>query len=95
MGFNIILFIFPQIANQTGWIAAEVGRQPWIVYNLLRTKEAVSVTVSDGELLFSIILFLVIYLFLMFVGIYTICRYVGKGPEVVSGIKLQSLEEAK
>ena len=47
----------PLIACQLGWIAAEVGRQPWIVYKLLRTSEAASITVSAGEILFSIILF--------------------------------------
>jgi cytochrome d ubiquinol oxidase subunit I len=83
-----ILFIFPQVANQTGWIAAEVGRQPWIVYNVLRTSEAFSPVVTGGELWASIILFTIIYIFLFFVGVYSALRYIKKGPEEVSGIYL-------
>ena len=56
----------PLAACQLGWIAAEVGRQPWIVYRLLRTSDAASITVSGGEILFSIILFGFIYLGLGF-----------------------------
>jgi cytochrome d ubiquinol oxidase subunit I len=84
-----ILFIFPHIANQTGWIAAEVGRQPWIVYGMLKTSEAFSPVVTGGELWTSIILFTLIYIFLFFVGAYSVIRYIKKGPEVVSGIYLK------
>ena len=52
----------PQIANQLGWFAAEVGRQPWIVYGLLRTSDAVSPVVTSGEMLTSLVLFPLIYL---------------------------------
>jgi len=55
----------PLIASQFGWITAEVGRQPWVVYRLLRTTDAVSVTVSAGEILLSIILIGSIELFLL------------------------------
>lgn len=84
-----ILFIFPHIANQTGWIAAEVGRQPWIVYGMLRTSDAFSPVVTGGELWTSIILFTLIYIFLFFVGIYSTVRYIKKGPEIVTGIYLK------
>src|SRR6185437_11356606 len=40
--FLVLSVIFPQIANQTGWMTAEIGRQPWIVYGLLRTPQGVS-----------------------------------------------------
>ena len=50
----------PQIANQVGWVSAEVGRQPWIVYGLLRTRDAFSPTVPAGNVLFSLILFIVL-----------------------------------
>ena len=50
-------FALPLIASQAGWAAAEVGRQPWIVWHLLRTSDAVSTNASAGEILFSILLF--------------------------------------
>jgi cytochrome d ubiquinol oxidase subunit I len=51
----------PVVACQFGWVAAEVGRQPWVVYGLLRTGDAHSDTVAAGEILFSILLFGAIY----------------------------------
>jgi len=71
----------PLIASQLGWIAAEVGRQPWIVYKLMKTKDAVSVTVGAGELLFSIIMFVLIYIFLLSIFLKLLFRWVKKGPE--------------
>jgi cytochrome d ubiquinol oxidase subunit I len=58
-----------------------VGRQPWIVYKLLRTSEAASITVSAGEILFSIILFGVIYLLLGSLFLYVLFKEVKHGPE--------------
>jgi cytochrome d ubiquinol oxidase subunit I len=60
----------PVIASQLGWIAAEVGRQPWIIYRVMRTKEAVSLSVSRGDVLSSIILFSLLYTFLGALYIY-------------------------
>ncbi|MCL1956238.1 MAG: cytochrome ubiquinol oxidase subunit I [Fibromonadales bacterium] len=51
----------PIIANITGWLLAEVGRQPWIIYGLMPTDKAVSIGVSSGEVIFSIIVFSAIY----------------------------------
>jgi cytochrome d ubiquinol oxidase subunit I len=51
----------PYIANTMGWILAEVGRQPWIIYELMPTNKAVSVGVSIGEVIFSLVAFLAIY----------------------------------
>jgi cytochrome bd ubiquinol oxidase subunit I len=82
--FLRILMIFtplPVVACELGWTAAEVGRQPWVVYNLLRTKDAVSLTVSSGEILFSIIMFGLIYLFLGSLYLYLMYREVKRGPE--------------
>lgn len=80
------LFIFPHIANQTGWIAAEVGRQPWIVYGILRTKDALSPNVQSSEVWFSLILFTLIYLFMLIMFIYILIKIIKKGPEEVSGV---------
>src|SRR5580658_5213493 len=62
--------LLPQAANQLGWLSAEVGRQPYIVYNLMKTSEALSKTVSAGEILTSLILFGFIYLLLFILFIY-------------------------
>jgi cytochrome bd ubiquinol oxidase subunit I len=70
----------PLIACQLGWIAAEVGRQPWIVYKLLRTSDAASVTVSGQEILFSIVFFGFIYLCLGVLYVYLLSRKVKHGP---------------
>ena len=61
----VVSIPLPVLACQFGWIAAEVGRQPWIVYKLLRTDQGVSTTVQYGDVLFSIILFTLIYIFLL------------------------------
>ena len=73
----------PWLANQLGWITAEVGRQPWIVYGLLKTRDAYSMTVSAGEVLFSIIMFGLIYLLLGALYIYLLVRNVKRGPEPI------------
>ena len=53
-----------------GWFSAEVGRQPYIVYNLMKTSEALSPTVRPGEILASLILFGLIYLLLFILFLY-------------------------
>lgn len=73
--------LLPQIANQLGWISAEVGRQPWIVYNLLRTKDALSKSVGSGEIIFSLILFTLIYALLFVLFIFLLDRKIKHGPE--------------
>lgn len=81
------IFIFsvlgPQVANQVGWITAEVGRQPWIVYGILRTSEGLSKAVEVGQVLFSLIMFGVIYLFLFILFIYLLNEKIKHGPEGV------------
>jgi cytochrome d ubiquinol oxidase subunit I len=71
----------PLIACQLGWIAAEVGRQPWIVYRLLKTTDAVSTTVTTQEILFSLILFGLIYVLLGVLYVYLLVKKVQHGPE--------------
>ena len=78
------IFVFavflPQIANQVGWFAAEMGRQPWVVYGLLRTDEAFSQAVSDNQILFSLILFFLIYALLFTLFIYLLHKKIKHGP---------------
>ena len=78
--FSVLL---PQIANQLGWISAEVGRQPWIVYGLLRTSDALSKVVEANQVLFSIILFMIIYLLLFVLFIYLLNEKIKAGPEEI------------
>jgi len=79
------IFVFsvigPFIANELGWVAAEVGRQPWIVYNQLRTSDAVSQNLSSPQVLGSIIMFAVIYAMLFVLWIYLLNDKIQKGPE--------------
>jgi cytochrome d ubiquinol oxidase subunit I len=81
--FSVLL---PQIANQIGWITAEVGRQPWIVYGLLRTSEGLSKAVEAGQVWFSLILFTVIYAGLFLLFIYLLNEKIQHGPEDVDSI---------
>ncbi|HKJ69301.1 MAG TPA: cytochrome ubiquinol oxidase subunit I [bacterium] len=87
------IFVFavlgPQIANQVGWITAEVGRQPWIVYNLLRTSEGLSEAVTGNMVLGSIIMFGIIYMLLFVLFIYLLNEKIQKGPD---GMGEDSLE---
>jgi len=73
--------ILPQIANQVGWFSAEMGRQPWVVYGLLRTSDALSKVVTANQVLFSIILFTIVYIFLFTLFIYLMNKKIQKGPD--------------
>jgi cytochrome bd ubiquinol oxidase subunit I len=70
----------PQAANQLGWFTAEVGRQPWIVYGLMRTTAAVSPTVTSGQVLTSLAMFVLIYLALFVLFIYLLDQKIRHGP---------------
>ncbi len=72
--------VLPQMANQFGWYAAEMGRQPWVVYGLLRTSDALSKVVTANQIWFSLILFTVIYAFLLALFIYMLNKKIKHGP---------------
>lgn len=72
--------ILPQIANQTGWFAAEMGRQPWVVYGLLRTSDALSKAVTANQVLFSLIMFSLIYALLLALFLYMMNKKIKHGP---------------
>ncbi len=76
----VLAVLLPQAANQLGWAAAEVGRQPWIVHGLMRTSDAVSDTIGAGQVLFSLILFTIIYLALFVVFFVLLDHKIRKGP---------------
>lgn len=75
----------PQIANQAGWAVAELGRQPWIVYGILRTEHAVSPTLTAAEALSSLGMFFVIYALLLALFLYQITHKIHKGPNQEAG----------
>jgi len=74
---------FPYIANTAGWMTAEIGRQPWIVYGLIRTSEGYSKYVSSGNGLFTLLGFMGIYTLLSILFIVLVYNIIEKGP--VSG----------
>ncbi|BDQ03893.1 cytochrome ubiquinol oxidase subunit I [Ignavibacterium sp.] len=76
--FSVLL---PQIANQVGWITAEVGRQPWIVYGLMKTSEGLSKAVQAGQVWYSLIMFTLIYIGLFILFIYLLNNKIQHGPE--------------
>jgi cytochrome bd ubiquinol oxidase subunit I len=80
-----LLFVvspLPIVACQFGWVAAEVGRQPWIVYKLLRTADAVSVTVPAPQLLLSLVLFSLVYSVLLALYLFLLLREMRHGPSL-------------
>jgi len=72
---------FPFIANTAGWFTSEIGRQPWLIYNLLRIPEGASTVVSSGNVLFTLIGFAGMYLVMGLLYVVLIVREVGSGPE--------------
>jgi cytochrome d ubiquinol oxidase subunit I len=79
----VLSVLGPQIANQAGWMAAEIGRQPWIVQGLMRTAAAVSPVLVSGQVLFSIVLFTLIYGGLFVVFIYLLNAKIQDGPDPI------------
>lgn len=77
----VFAVILPQLANQFGWFAAEMGRQPWVVYGLLRTSDALSKAVRADQVLFSLIMFTFIYSLLFALFIYLLNKKIKHGPE--------------
>jgi cytochrome bd ubiquinol oxidase subunit I len=72
---------FPYIANTAGWITAEVGRQPWLIYGLMRVEEGVSPHVSSGNTWFTLIGFMGMYTVLSILFLFLVYRVVERGPE--------------
>ncbi len=79
----VFLLPFPYIANTTGWYTAELGRQPWLVYNLLRTSEGASPTVSSGNTLFTLLGFIGLYLLLGMLFLILVGKMINNGPEPI------------
>jgi cytochrome bd ubiquinol oxidase subunit I len=73
--------LLPQVANQVGWFTAEMGRQPWVVYGLLRTSDALSKNVQANQVLFSLVLFTLVYATLFVLFLYLLNKKIKHGPE--------------
>ena len=71
----------PYIANTSGWILTEMGRQPWIVQGLLKTEEGVTPTNTAGMVLFTLVGFVIIYAVLMVADVYLLSRFAKAGPD--------------
>ena len=74
---------FPYIANTAGWMTAEIGRQPWLVYGLLRTSEGYSKYVSAGNGLFTLLGFMGLYTVLAILFLFLVHREIAHGPEFI------------
>ena len=71
----------PYLAQQVGWLVAELGRQPWIVFGVLKTSDAVSKSVTSTQVLLSLLGFTVLYGLLGVVDVYLLAKYAKKGPD--------------
>jgi cytochrome d ubiquinol oxidase subunit I len=76
-----LAILLPYVANTSGWLLAEVGRQPWIVQGLMRTEDGVSQVVSTGMVALSLAAFALLYGALMVADVYLLQKFARKGPE--------------
>jgi cytochrome bd ubiquinol oxidase subunit I len=77
----MLAFPYPYIANILGWMTAELGRQPWLIYGLFRTRDGYSKVVSNGDTIFTLIGFTGLYLVIGVLFLVLTGREIGKGPE--------------
>lgn len=79
----MLSFPLPYIATTAGWMTAEIGRQPWLVYGLLRTSDGYSTHVSEGNSLFTLLGFLGIYSLLSVLWVVIVYRFIESGPGTI------------
>ncbi len=77
----VLLAPFPFIANTSGWLTVELGRQPWLIYGLMRTAEGASTHVSSGNAMFTLIGFMGMYALLSVLFLFLVYRELEHGPE--------------
>lgn len=88
--------VLPYVANFCGWLTAELGRQPWVVYGVLKTESAVSPNVTAETVLISLVVFAVLYIGLMGANIYLMAKFAkGDDWDVSSHHRLEEAEEDK
>src|SRR5271170_2400258 len=76
-----LAFPFPYIANTLGWMTAELGRQPWLIYGVFRTRDGFSKVVSNGNVIFTSIGFVGLYFVLGLLFLFLVGREISHGPE--------------
>ena len=76
----MFLFPFPYIATTFGWMTAEIGRQPWVIYGLMRTEQGISPLVSAGNGLFTLLGFMGMYALMSILFLSLLWREVDRGP---------------
>ncbi|MBX3187955.1 MAG: cytochrome ubiquinol oxidase subunit I [Labilithrix sp.] len=89
----MLAFPFPYIATTAGWMTAELGRQPWLVYGLLRTAHGTSPRVSAGSVAFSTLGYMGLYALLSLLYVFLVGRAVAKGPETTAPHEREREEE--
>jgi cytochrome d ubiquinol oxidase subunit I len=77
----MLAFPYPYIANTLGWMTAELGRQPWLIYGLFHTRDGYSKVVSNGDTIFTLIGFTGLYFVLGLLFLFLSGREIGKGPD--------------
>jgi cytochrome d ubiquinol oxidase subunit I len=81
----MLSFPFPYIATEAGWMTAELGRQPWIVYGVMRTAQGSSAHISAGFVVFSVLGFMGLYLVLGILFLFVVARLAARGPAAARG----------
>jgi cytochrome d ubiquinol oxidase subunit I len=77
----LLAFPFPYIANTAGWMTAELGRQPWLIYGLMRTHEGISPHVNAGTGLFTLLGFMGLYMLIGILFLFLVIKEINHGPE--------------
>jgi cytochrome d ubiquinol oxidase subunit I len=79
--FSIWGLFLPYIANATGWMLTEFGRQPWVVYGLMLTEQGVSNTVPASWVMLSLVTYTLLYAVLIVADVYLLLKYARKEPD--------------
>ncbi|MEY2485251.1 MAG: cytochrome bd ubiquinol oxidase subunit, partial [Verrucomicrobiota bacterium] len=88
----MLAFPYPYIANTLGWMTAELGRQPWLIYGLFHTRDGYSKVVSNGDAIFTLIGFTGIYFVLGLLFLALASREIAKGPEERAAVVVDQRE---
>jgi cytochrome d ubiquinol oxidase subunit I len=81
----MLAFPFPYIANTAGWWTAELGRQPWLVYGLMKMRDGTSTMVSAGNTLFTLLGFAGMYFVIGVLFLFLVVKTINSGPETAKG----------